>query len=100
MLDNYSCNSTSSVAVICRNSDTETEYGFYDWTHTYDGVFIRTLPGIVDNGVSLLVFSKCSYQEYGDYTCRVWYDFGDGDKYEENKTTSLLVEGMHHQFKY
>lgn len=87
------CNQTSNIMLFCVLSGELQTYGFYLWTHTINGKFIRYLKGNINKVTSTLLISSCSYKDVGDYECRAWNQIGK-EIYDSNKTTKIIVNRM------
>lgn len=89
----FHCNTSGTVALACSASGELTTFGFARWIHSVDGKYIRSLVGITETDISILIINDCNFMDGGDYTCSVWND--DGEKtIWANKTTSLHFTGM------
>ncbi|CAG2217650.1 unnamed protein product [Mytilus edulis] len=91
------CNS-SAVNLSCIIKTGLPLYGFNLWTHSVNGIQIRTLNGSMNmmNGKeSILEVETCSFQEAGEYTCNAWNTHG-GTSLVVNKNISLQVNNVIH----
>lgn len=87
------CNS-SSVTLTCVIKTGLPLYGFNQWRHFFNGKFIRTLNGSVDDMESVLEVETCSYQNAGEYICTAWNEYG-GSMLVANKNISFIVYGRY-----
>ncbi|XP_071149230.1 uncharacterized protein [Mytilus edulis] len=83
------CNS-SAVNLSCIIKTGLPSYGFNLWTHSVNGIHIRTLNGSMNGRESILEVETCSYQEAGEYTCNAWNAHGE-TSLVVNKNISLQV---------
>ncbi|CAG2190679.1 unnamed protein product [Mytilus edulis] len=90
--DEFHCNSSSTVALVCSARGELTMFGFARWTHTVDGIYIRSLYGITEKYISILIINDCTFKDGGDYTCSAWNKAGDSILWT-NKTTLLHFTG-------
>lgn len=91
--DEFHCNSSGTVALVCSVKGELGMFGFAQWMHSIDGTYIRSLTGITENYISLLIIKDCSLSDGGDYTCSVWNKIGDSILWA-NLTTRLNFAGM------
>lgn len=89
----FHCNSLGTVALVCSASGELTKFGFARWIHSVDDKNIRSLSGITETNISVLIINDCSFMDGGDYTCSVWNQDGENTIWS-NKTTSLHFTGM------
>lgn len=59
------CNTTFPISYSCNL--TSTTLSPDGWIHTFNGVFIRKLPGNTFNNVSVLQIPSCNSQDAGRY---------------------------------
>ncbi|CAC5359463.1 unnamed protein product [Mytilus coruscus] len=86
------CNTSLSVSFSCTITNDVSHSRFSKWIHSVNGVAIRLLDGLINNGTSTIAINSCSYQDIGVYTCVVL-----NDSYANNtlvsKNVSLKVIG-------
>ncbi|XP_052080109.1 titin-like isoform X2 [Mytilus californianus] len=87
--ETVTCNNLS-VALSCNIDTGLPVYGFNPWIHYFNGTFIRSLNGSVQEMKSILELETCSYQNAGEYMCAAWNKFGDTAQVA-NKTIVLVV---------
>lgn len=87
------CNS-SAVNLSCIIKTGLPSYGFNLWTHSVNGIHIRTLNGSINGMESVLEVETCSYQEAGEYTCNAWNTHGE-TSLVVNKNISLQVNSRY-----
>ncbi|CAC5384436.1 unnamed protein product [Mytilus coruscus] len=86
------CLSTLSMVLTCEVSGELLNYGFKRWIHSFKGVIIRTLKGIIAINTTSVIIKSCGYQDTGSYTCIAWNDNGM-EKFWTNKTSIVKVLG-------
>ncbi|XP_071148690.1 neural cell adhesion molecule 1-like [Mytilus edulis] len=87
--ETVTCNN-SSVKLTCTINTGLPVYGFNPWIHYFNGTFIRSLNGSVQEINSILEVDTCSYQNAGEYICVAWNKYGD-TALIANKTIVLVV---------
>lgn len=91
---NTECLSTLSVVLACEVTGELFRYGFTQWIHTFNGVIIRKLKGIMRNNSTSVIIKSCGYQDTGSYTCIAWNEYGM-KTFWTNKTSVVKVLGMY-----
>ncbi|CAG2190908.1 unnamed protein product [Mytilus edulis] len=97
--EEFCCNVTETVALICSVRGDLAIFGFEPWQHSLNGTYIRSLNGLNDKYVSLLLINTCSYQDAGEYTCIVWNKH-TGETLVANKTTRLEIADKEEDANY
>ena len=95
MKDNFSCvyNISSVVILTCAVSGGEsTDFEFLAWKQLLNGIHIRSLNGIVEGRMGILVIRTCSYQDAGEYVCNVAHNYTNEVRLM-SKTSKLFVSG-------
>ncbi|CAC5393427.1 TTN [Mytilus coruscus] len=87
--ETVTCNN-SSVTLSCNIDTGLPVYGFNPWIHYFNGTFVRSLNGSVQEMKSILEVETCSYQNAGAYMCAAWNKYGD-TTLVANKTIVLAV---------
>ncbi|XP_052080110.1 titin-like isoform X3 [Mytilus californianus] len=80
----------SSVTLSCNIDTVLPVYGFNPWIHYFNGTFVRSLNGSVQEMKSILEVDTCSYYNAGEYMCAAWNKYGD-TALVANKTIVLVV---------
>lgn len=82
------------MVLTCEVSGELLNYGFKRWIHSFKGVIIRTINGIIAKNTTSVIIKSCGYQDAGSYTCTAWNGHGM-DTFWTNKTSVVQVLGMY-----
>lgn len=88
------CINELSIVLTCEVFGELLNYGFRRWIHSFNGVFVRKLNGIVLNNTTSVIIKSCGYQDTGSYTCIAWNEYGK-ETLLANKTSIVKVLGMY-----
>lgn len=90
---NTECLSTLSIVLTCEVAGELFKYGFRRWIHSFNGVIIRKLNGIIAENTSYIIIKSCGYQDAGSYNCVAWNEYGMKTSWI-NMTSLVKVLGM------